>query len=92
MLHFLLPDLVPPIDRRYTGRFFYGLNRGTQLPGGPRAVFEFVFPHFCGFARRHADAIRLATGRSYLLQGEAKVLDNVIVGYMLGTFGKKSSS
>jgi hypothetical protein len=86
MLHFLLPDLVPPIDRRYTGRFFYGLNAGMTLPGGARQVFEFVFPHLCRVAGRHSGAIRVATKRSYLCQGEAKVLDNAIVGYMLTRF------
>jgi hypothetical protein len=87
MLHFLLPDLVPPIDRRYTGRFFYGLNAGMVLPGGARRVFGFVFPHLCRLARQHADDIRTAMQRSYLCQGEAKVLDNAIVGYMLTRFG-----
>jgi hypothetical protein len=89
MLHFLLPDLMPPIDRRYTGRFFYGLNAGMVLPGGARAVFGFVFPHLCRLARRHAEEIRTATQRSYLCQGEAKVLDNAIVGYMLTRFAAK---
>jgi hypothetical protein len=86
MLHFLLPDLVPPIDRTYTGRFFYGLNAGMVLPGGASSVFGFVFPHLCRLARRHSEEIRSATRRSYLCQGEAKVLDNAIVGYMLARF------
>ncbi len=89
MLHCLLPDLVPPIDRRYTGRFFYGLNRGMLLPGGATAVFRFVFPQLHRLARRHAEEIRSATHRSYLCQGEAKVLDNAIVGYMLRRFAAK---
>ncbi len=89
MLHFLLPDLVPPIDRRYTGRFFYGLNAGMVLPGGARAVFGFVFPHLCRLARRHSEEIRSGVRRSYLCQGEAKVLDNAIVGYMLARFTAK---
>lgn len=83
LLHFLLPDLMPPIDRAYTGRFFYGPNRGRQLPGGARKVFTDVFPRFCWLARRHAQSIRSASGDGYLCLGEAKVLDNAIVGYML---------
>lgn len=89
MLHFLLPDLVPPIDRRYTGRFFYGLNAGLGLPGGSSSVFRFVFPHLAWLAGRHTEEIRGATRRSYLCQGEAKVLDNAIVGYMLKQFPGK---
>jgi hypothetical protein len=34
MLHFLLPGLVPPIDRTYTGRFFYGLHKGDASERG----------------------------------------------------------
>jgi hypothetical protein len=49
MLHFLLPDLVPPIDRTYTGRFFYRAQQrhaasrrsprrfGIRLPSVPLA-------------------------------------------------------
>lgn len=92
MLHFLLPDLVPPIDRTYTGRFFYGPHKGMLLPDGARAVFEFVFPHFCWLARKHAEAIRSAARRGYLCQGEAKVLDNAIVGYMLSRLAAKGSA
>lgn len=78
MLHFLPPDLVPPIDRTYTGRFFYGLDKRMLLPDGAYAVVEAVFPHLCWLARRHAEAIRSAAGRVYLCQGEAKVFDNAI--------------
>jgi hypothetical protein len=92
MLHFLLPDLVPPIDRTYTGRFFYGLHKGMLLPDGARAVFGFVFPHLCWLARRHREVIRSAAGRTYLCPGEAKVLDNAIVGYMLAKFATKGSA
>jgi hypothetical protein len=91
-LHFLLPDLVPPIDRRYTGRFFYGLNAGMGLPSGSegaRTVFEAVFPHLCRLADRHRDKIRATGNDSYLCHGEAKVLDNAIVGYMLTRFPRK---
>jgi hypothetical protein len=91
MLHFLLPDLVPPIDRTYTGRFFYGRNKGLLLPDGARAVVEFVFPRFCWLAKRHVEAIRSAAGHAYLCQGEAKVLDNAIVGYMLNHSTAKGS-
>jgi hypothetical protein len=92
ILHFLLPDLVPPIDRTYTGRFFYGPHKGMLLPDGARAVFEFVFPHFRWLARRHVEAIRSAASRAYLCQGEAKVLDNAIVGYMLSRSSPKGSA
>lgn len=62
------------------------------LPDGVRAVFGFVFPRLCGLARRHPEGIRVAAGRSYLCQGEAKVLDNAIVGYMLSRFATKGSA
>jgi hypothetical protein len=78
-LHFLLPDLVPPMDRRYTCRSFYG---STQPQGGAAEVFSAIFPHLQALARRHKDAVRNAIG-SYLALGEAKVLDNAIVGFVL---------
>jgi hypothetical protein len=78
-LHFLLPDLMPPIDRRYTCRFFYGR---TQPPGGAAQVFTHVFASLASLARRHAVAVRKATG-SYICLGHAKALDNAIVGFVL---------
>lgn len=82
-LHFILPDLVPPMDRTYTGRFFFGPNKGLLMPGPARKNFEYMFSALHGLARRHAKLLRSATGTSYLCLGHAKGLDNAVIGYVL---------
>src|SRR5207249_9322811 len=74
-LHFILPDLVPPVDRNYTCRFFYGRMRP---PGDAAEVFGAVFPLLAGLAKRHEATVKKATG-TYLCLGHAKALDNAIV-------------
>jgi hypothetical protein len=78
-LHFLLPDLAPPIDRTYTCRFFYG---HMQPPGTAGEVFTSVFSTLAALAKRHEAAIREAIG-SYICLGHGKVPDNAVVGFVL---------
>jgi hypothetical protein len=78
-LHFLLPDLVPPVDRRYTCRFFCGT---TQPQGTVADLFTTVFTQLQGLAKRHEGVGKKAEG-GYLELGHAKVLDNAIVGFVL---------
>ena len=78
-LHFILPDLVPPVDRNYTCRFFYG---GPQPQGDAGEVFSVIFPQLYALAKRHRDVVRRAAG-GYFALGDAKVLDNAIVGFVL---------
>ena len=88
-LHFLLPDLVPPIDRTYTCRFFFGR---MQPPGSAAEVFRRIYPPLAALAKRHEVAVRKATG-TYICLGHAKALDNAIVGFVLNhpeRFGGKS--
>jgi hypothetical protein len=82
-LHFILPDLVPPMDRTYTGRFFFGPTKGLLLPGSPQKNFLYMFSALHLLARRHADTLNAAAGKAYLCMGHAKALDNAIVGYVL---------
>jgi hypothetical protein len=88
-LHFLLPDLVPPIDRTYTCRFFFGR---MQPPGSAADVFRRIYPPLAALAKRHEVAVRKATG-THICLGHAKALDNAIVGFVLNhpeRFGGKS--
>jgi hypothetical protein len=78
-LHYLLPDLVPPIDRTYTCRFFYGR---MQPRGSASEVFSCVFSSLAPLAKKHEAAVREAVG-SYICLGHAKALDNAIVGFVL---------
>ena len=93
-LHHLLPDLIPPIDRQHTLRFFKqppgrwrnsrGAWRPVMLPTGLHAQFS-VFCEICDGVRQLADDV----GPDCLLeQADAhgisvpKTLDNAIVNYV----------
>jgi hypothetical protein len=78
-LHHLLPDLVPPIDRQYTFNFFTGQ---TQVPSD-RAAFHDWFPRLADIGRRCQEPIQDAIARKgFMATGEAKVIDNAIMGFM----------
>lgn len=81
-LHHVLPDLVPPIDRQYTWRFFTGQT--TYLSkGGEAAAFLRWFPRFVEIASKKQGVIDAAIQRGgFMATGVAKVLDNGIMGFM----------
>jgi len=80
VLHHLLPDLVPPIDRQHTVDFFYG-KRMFNISDETRMFLD-IFEKFCSIAKRlnlHKD--------SYIDRGDfctsvPKLIDNAIVGFM----------
>jgi hypothetical protein len=76
-LHHLLPDLLPPIDRMYTQRFF-GFH-SPEFQYGQEKVFKKVWRHFTSIA----SAVDLS---SYVGPGwrtsRSKVIDNAIVAYV----------
>lgn len=45
-LHFLLPDLIMPIDSKYTMDFFYGYNKVSSKPSSEFNDFKNIFNHF----------------------------------------------
>ena len=78
-LHHLLPDLVPPIDREYTFSFF------TDRPAVPsdRAAFLEWFPQLAAIGAQCQEPIRDAISRGgFMATGEAKIIDNAIMGFM----------
>ena len=54
MLHHLLPDLIPPIDRQYTFSFF----TGRKMVPGDRAAFLDWFPQLASIGTRCQEQIR----------------------------------
>jgi hypothetical protein len=78
-LHHLLPDLIPPIDREYTTRFFYNLKTYTR--GDEQAFYE-MYPRLHRIATSCKDELtgEVGTGMS---TSATKVIDNAIVGYVL---------
>lgn len=77
-LHHLLPELVPPMDRRYTGAFFGWSTLDPQ--NRQTEIFDEAFGAFAEIAR--------AVKPSRLVDGgwrtsTTKLLDNAIVAYCL---------
>ncbi len=79
-LHHVLPDLVPPIDRQYTFRFFTGQK---AVQGGDERAFIEWFPYFVEIARRCRPSIENVLGRGgFMATSSTKVIDNAIIGFM----------
>ena len=85
-LHHVLPDLVPPIDRQYTVRFFY---HHTNLNRGDRVVFLEMFPSFYRIAREGAVALSQLLGKGWMSTSITKLIDNAIVGWVIKHYGVK---
>jgi hypothetical protein len=80
-LHHLLPDLVPPIDRQYTFRFFTGQK---AVSSGDKQAFLEWFPYLAEIGRRCRSSIDSAVARGAVMAtGRAKLIDNAIIGFML---------
>lgn len=78
-LHHILPDLVPPIDRQYTFNFF----TGQKMVPNDRVAFLDWFPRLADIGGRCREPIRDAIARGgFMATGEAKVIDNAIMGFM----------
>jgi hypothetical protein len=85
-LHHLLPDLVPPIDRQYTFNFF----TGQKLVPSDRAAFHDWFPRLANIGKYCQEPILDAIARKgFMATGEAKVIDNAIMGFMQLSTGTK---
>jgi hypothetical protein len=80
-LHHVLPSLVPPIDREYTLRFFYGRK---MLSIGEDDAFTEMYVHLHRLATLHSAEITARIGKGWHTS-ETKVVDNAIVGYVLGS-------
>jgi len=85
-VHHFVPDLVPPIDRAYTLKFFF---ERSDLPGGVAETFELIFQGFAQIAKANApyiqDAVVQGVGASGPRawdSGRAKVLDNALISWV----------
>ncbi len=76
-LHHILPDLVPPIDRRYTLLFFYNNRRPPNVDD----TFKEIYPKFVQIATNQKDTIYDKIGDGFNTS-ETKVIDNAIMGYV----------
>ncbi len=78
-MHFLLPNLIVPIDRRYTITFFYGL-RGIPEKGKQFAVFEEIFTKFWELSKKY-DLSRYVD--KVWNRNIPKIMDNAIIGFKI---------
>lgn len=78
-LHHVLPDVLPPIDRQYTFNFF----TGQKAVVSDRSAFLTWLPLFADIGRRCRAPIEEAMRRGgFMATGQAKVIDNAIMGFM----------
>lgn len=78
-LHFILPDLIAPIDRRYTIRFFYGTsnNKCFKTPEAQFETFWKIETAFSKFAQSKDLSIYID---DYWNRSVPKILDNAVIG------------
>jgi hypothetical protein len=83
-LHHLLPDLVPPIDRQYTLRFFTGQRHVYTYDNWQGNAFVKLFQLFHVIAVTCLQDIqeRIRTSRHGMNTSVTKVIDNAILGFM----------
>jgi hypothetical protein len=78
-LHHVLPDLIPPIDRQYTFRFFTGQK---AVHADDHQAFLEWFPYLAEIGQRCHRSINVAITRDGMATGPSKVIDNAIIGFM----------
>lgn len=79
-LHHLLPDLMPPMDRRWTGAFFGWWLADPQAR--QTAIFTEAFRSFVEIARATNPSRLVGAGWR---TSSTKVLDNAVVAYCQGS-------
>ena len=84
-LHHLLPNLLPPIDRRYTGNFFK-LNH-THYSNKAQDGLEIVLDNFAQIygilEKQHCkDYLSSLVCKTDWATSETKLIDNAIIGYV----------
>jgi hypothetical protein len=88
-LHHVLPDLVPPIDRQYTFTFF----TGQKMVASDQAAFLDWFPKLAAIGMQCRGPIDDAiTRRGFMATGQAKIIDNAIMGFIQGIAHPKVSN
>ena len=84
-LHHLLPDLIPPMDRAWTGAFFQFHLPEWQDTAGQRRIFGIAYTHFAAVAR-HVHPSQYVTGTGWRTS-RTKILDNALIGFCKAELG-----
>ena len=86
-IHHVLPDLLPPIDRAYTQRFF--LWETGDFQNEQERVFRSMWRHFVTIASRADPKAFVGSGWR---TSRTKVIDNAIVAYVRSMLSTKTAS
>ena len=81
VIHHLLPDLMPPMDRAYTGKFFEKSSYWFHRDREERTFFA-MFPAFVRLARCLAPQLEPFISPDSFNTSIPKALDNAIIGFM----------
>jgi hypothetical protein len=86
VIHHLLPDLVPPIDRQYTLRFFYGNLTSKYTPVFDKEEETDIFIEIMDYYHIICKKLKL-TNNDYdktkpMNTSIPKVIDNAIIGFI----------
>jgi hypothetical protein len=81
ILHHILPDLVPPIDRHYTLAYF-GINETLPSQKSAGSIFVRLFPSFVRVSTALAKNIqsKIDISRENWHTSFTKVIDNAVIG------------
>jgi hypothetical protein len=77
-MHFLIPDLIVPIDRKYTLNYFFKNKNISKNYNRQFIIFEKLFSHFADFSSK----TKLKKYEDNSWNGNIpKIIDNIIIGY-----------
>lgn len=83
-LHHLLPNFIPPIDRRYTGEFFklYPNHFSYNAKSGCEHILKGFAQIYKTLENQRTDYLSNLVGNADWATSETKLIDNAIVGYV----------
>lgn len=91
-IHHLIPDLIPPMDVRYTGRFFWKHHEIAQVKR-QQSVFRLIFRAFIGLSQcisTNSEFMACVGTRFHI--SLPKALDNAIIGFVDRKFGEQPTT
>lgn len=81
-MHFLLPDLIAPIDRKFTFKFFYGNHNIPGKSENQFLCFKTIHRELAEFAI-HTKKLQQYSTKEYYNKPIPKLLDDLIIGKAL---------
>ena len=79
-MHFLLPDLVPPVDREYTLNFFYDSKNYSEKIAYKK--YSEIFDHYWYICNKRELTKKDLKEERPLDTSVPKLIDNAIIGYI----------